>query len=339
MAFLYCVHILLLALLAPIAQDLYGAFAQSTTAVCLSGYGWMNNGLGQNPCVVSSYLLAPCSGPAGGFIVGLSAPTHRYSWANPGPHGLSACVCNTVLFSALYACAACQGAEVAAMPWATFITNCTESIPVIQAYPEALPNGTSVPSWAYLDVVSSGHLDINQAEKLANIHQPDATTSGSYVPAATSGSASADPSSSSSSASGASDTAGPTPPASSASTASGEKSKPNTSLIGGIVGGLAGAALIGVGVFFVIRRHRSQGSWGAKESPRVIDHSPHMGQYVVAPTDIPTPGPFTPSMKLYDPDEPSTYPPTEVMYESRSYSSQTHQGHVAQGGYQGRPEF
>lgn len=96
----------------------------------------MDNSLGQSPCVVASYLLSPCSGGSGAsclrydvlslllsrllsgsFVVKLSDPTHFYSYDNPGPNGLVPCVCNTVLYAMLYACAACQGAEAAIKPY------------------------------------------------------------------------------------------------------------------------------------------------------------------------------------------------------------------------------
>ncbi|KAH9853894.1 hypothetical protein C2E23DRAFT_99930 [Lenzites betulinus] len=141
------------------------AYSQDTTANCQSKYDWMNNALGQGPCTVSSWLLNPCSGVNGAFIPALMNINEPYRFNVP--QGTAApCTCNTVLFSTMYACAACQGGEAYIIPWNEFSVNCTQ--PPISSYPEDVPSGTSIPEWAFLDLTDSGTLDLARAEQIAN---------------------------------------------------------------------------------------------------------------------------------------------------------------------------
>ncbi|KAH9853889.1 hypothetical protein C2E23DRAFT_902766 [Lenzites betulinus] len=243
------------------------AYSQNTTASCQSGYEWMNNALGQSPCAVSSWLLKPCSSSNGGFIAGLADPYSYYSFDPPTP-----CICNSVFFDTLYACATCQGAEIGIKTWDDFSADCNQTS--LSAYPEDVPDGTSIPAWAYIDPTVIGRLDLPGAKQMAEDHDPDSTASGSYVPEATSGSKA--PASG-----GTGSSAGP-------SAASGSKHKSNVALIGGVVGGVVGAILIGGAVFYVIRRRRRQ-SYRSMRAARGTTDKYHfnMSTYVSPPSETP----------------------------------------------------
>lgn len=127
-----------LAAAAPIPR---GAFAQTSTVTCLPSFGWMNNTLGQDPCVVVSYLESVC----GAFTVDPLPPNTYYG--PPSAAGADSCTCNTVAYSMMAACSDCQNAIY--VSWSTWSTNCAQMS--IRQYPMDIPTGTKVPNWAYLN--------------------------------------------------------------------------------------------------------------------------------------------------------------------------------------------
>jgi hypothetical protein len=82
------------------------------------------NSLGQDPCLVSAYLESTCNGgsPSSFFLYHLPILTSRtafsvpalqpgYEYTGPSIDDYNLCKCNTVVYSLLSACDACQGAE------------------------------------------------------------------------------------------------------------------------------------------------------------------------------------------------------------------------------------
>ncbi|OJA18120.1 hypothetical protein AZE42_10803 [Rhizopogon vesiculosus] len=130
-----------------------GAFAQasSTTVTCLSSFDWMNNSLGQNPCLVASYLTSECLNytltiapvTPGGTPISPNLDPTSYDNAND-------CLCSTVTYSVYGACHACQNATVES--WSVWSFNCFTSLTHHSVYPLNIPNGTAIPHCAYLDV-------------------------------------------------------------------------------------------------------------------------------------------------------------------------------------------
>jgi len=73
-------------------------------------------------------------------------------WAYIGPdipENSYSCICSTVTYSLLSACAACQGPGW--IEWSTWVTNCTTVLPP-STFPNPVPTEISVPYWATLDV-------------------------------------------------------------------------------------------------------------------------------------------------------------------------------------------
>jgi len=113
---------------------------------CGTSWGWTFNSLGQNPCTVAAYLMSTCNG--GSFTIKSLAPGHHYT----GPSDYDdadSCMCNTVTYSLLSACAACQGEEW--IWWPKYTYNCTNVLPA-SSFPNPVPDGTHVPYWALIDV-------------------------------------------------------------------------------------------------------------------------------------------------------------------------------------------
>ncbi|TFK76332.1 hypothetical protein BDN72DRAFT_230546 [Pluteus cervinus] len=165
--------------------------AASQEATCIPGplFSWSLNSQEQTPCTVAASLLAPCSGGnygvsplvSGGFYNG---PT--IAQANP-------CQCNTVVYSLMSACGACQNHQYAS--WSTWSGNCAQV--TVGSYPGSLPQGVHVPAWAYFDIKSNGTFDQGAARGSTNLTEstamsapmntaPDASPTSSHAPSGSS---------------------------------------------------------------------------------------------------------------------------------------------------------
>ncbi|KAI0366414.1 hypothetical protein BV20DRAFT_655308 [Pilatotrama ljubarskyi] len=254
--------------------------AQTSNATCYETYDWMKNMHQQSPCTVTSFLLSPCtSTPSAAFIPPLNGNRSLYNFAGTSLDS-TPCVCSTVTFAMLYACATCQGAEASILPWYIVSENCTSQY--LASYPEDIPSGTSVPVWAYDEQISiSGHLDIASAKQFAGYHEADATLSGYY--------GAVQPSST-----------GYTPqPDPEPYELAYEADSPSIGVVvGAVVGGSVGAILIVTLVILVVRRSRRR------------------RQCMMSGPDVPPKGGRTSfektggesAVKLYNPDDPTTYP-------------------------------
>ncbi|KAI0246500.1 hypothetical protein BJV78DRAFT_148333 [Lactifluus subvellereus] len=87
-------------------------------AVCSQTWQWTSNSLGRNPChgIVAVFLMATCNGDS--FYMSPLKPGDSYI----GPTGDDdrdgdLCKCNTVVYSLLSACFACQQE-----PWITYVS-------------------------------------------------------------------------------------------------------------------------------------------------------------------------------------------------------------------------
>ena len=75
-------------------------------------------------------------------------------YVGPDPQFATDCRCNTVFYSMLAACSACQDAEY--IGWTMYSANCSSV--AIEEFPRDIPGGTRIPHWAYQDVVVRRHL-------------------------------------------------------------------------------------------------------------------------------------------------------------------------------------
>ncbi|KAH9941808.1 uncharacterized protein BXZ73DRAFT_98198 [Epithele typhae] len=137
------------------------ATAQGTDAICSESWRWANNALGQSPCLVSSWLETPCWGSSESFIYGDVSEAWPF-WGPSDPTESTPCDCNTVLYSALQACALCQGLQN--YSWFEYNFECDFASSI---FPERIPNGTVVPDWAYMNITALGTFDVASAMKIA----------------------------------------------------------------------------------------------------------------------------------------------------------------------------
>ncbi|KAI0687604.1 hypothetical protein C8Q76DRAFT_266734 [Earliella scabrosa] len=127
----------------------------ATRATCLPGSEWMNNREhGQSPCLVASWAVVPCRGSnaANPWVID---PMHPYLGPTP-TSDLFRCRCNTVFYSLLAACGACQGYHGidGIENFTVHMADCPPGYIVHRQYPQDIPPEVTIPDWAYLDVVN-----------------------------------------------------------------------------------------------------------------------------------------------------------------------------------------
>jgi len=261
----------------------------TTQASCGPQYSWMFNSLGQSPCQVAAFLGTLCA-PSGNYNVPQDPGGNVHY--DPG-FPPSRCDCTTVEYSLYSACAACQSASFS--PWANWSKNCSAAgfgSVVDGAFPASLgiPNGTAVPAWAFQKILSSNPSTFNVSEAQLVGDMPEGLPS----------KPGAQPSSSTPSS-----TASPAPSTSSPPSA-GRKNV--GAIAGGVVGGVFGLAIIAALLTWCCLRRRR-----AEPQPPVVDNA----------STLATSSVYNPPMssKPYNPDDPSTFPPTPMSFSHSSKPS------------------
>ncbi|KAI9571571.1 hypothetical protein HD554DRAFT_1789594 [Boletus coccyginus] len=244
----------------------------------------MSNSKGQNPCVVSAYLEGACND--GQYTIKPLPVGYYY----PGPYADEAnqCECSSVTYNTISACGLCQNRTI--LSWSVWNTNCTTIYPGV--FPLDVPTGTAVPQWAFQNVTTSDLFNPILAQSVGDSPEStalnNAKSTGSVHPVSTVTSASL--------------TASPSPTGT--GTASSGSSSSTAAIVGGVVGGIVGLALIAGVVFFVMKKKRSQTSPSAGFTATPTSPVSPSGVY----TDT---TPFVPHMaqpRLYNPSDPGTFP-------------------------------
>ncbi|OAX31414.1 hypothetical protein K503DRAFT_806085 [Rhizopogon vinicolor AM-OR11-026] len=221
------------------------------------------------------------------------------------------------------ACEICQNTTIE--NWSVWSSNCSTSLKHYSVYPLNIPNGTAVPNWAYLDVVTNDIFNAAAAQRDGDSPESTSThvqSTTSIISSTTSISASLTSSST---------TQSPT---------SALKSSSVGAIAGGVVGGvIAGIAIASVVAWFFVRHHRS-----TKASPAAFnDISGGSGrtQSVYMTQQLP----------FYDPSDPKTFPTSspsgailttssaiDNVYKGPTMPSYVNAQQSRSGGYRGVPE-
>jgi len=324
-------------LIAGIAAKLFAvlpvALAQSTAATCLTAFSWMDNSRGQNPCLVAAYAQGACTG--GQFTVDPLAPDHHYT--GPYVSEANSCQCSTVVYSLISACAVCQNRTIET--WSAWDTNCTQLY--LLQFPEQIPSGTSIPAWAYLDVVSTDTFSAAAAQ--ADLSAPESSATGTK-PTGTVSTTVAYTSSGFGSTATSVGSGGP-------GSASASKKSNAGAIAGGVVGGLAGLGIIAALVtFFIMHRRRTQvapsatyGNFYTSRSDAPLN-SPPVNSVPLSSSPPMSQNPYNnQAPRLYDPSDPSTYPqspPSPTIHTTNSGPVPQPYGQPPQPGYySGVPEL
>ncbi|PBK80685.1 hypothetical protein ARMGADRAFT_1020719 [Armillaria gallica] len=260
-------------------QNLRGARAQSEATCTDAAYSWSFNSLNQSPCDVGRALGGVCTA---NFTIQTLPSGYHYSGVST--KYTSNCVCNTVYYSLLSVCAACQGGSVSV--WGEWLANCTTTY---QTYPGKIPDGIAVPHYAYQSLLTNGTFDFASAVL-------DKGAEATHI-ASTSGSTSRSTSISSY----------PTLSAAFESSSSGSSSNTGA-IVGGVVGCVVGLAIIAALIFFLVRRHRRRGLAGVATTGPMggdipLTTSSFVGKNLTGLA-------YAPPVynKVYDPNDPSTFP-------------------------------
>jgi hypothetical protein len=207
------------------------------------------------------------------------------SYGSPGSsEAANLCYCNTVGYSLVSACAACQGGGYAA--WSTWVASCTKTLPP-PSFPNPVPSGTRVPHWALLDVTDENYWNPNKSYSAGDTPE---VGSGSLIgPSSMSATPthSLNPSSSS--------TGSPTP------LPSGRSSKAGA-IAGGVAGGIAAITIVIAAIFYL--RRRSQATSAASAGVGASQSQQPLSDEIVSPSSSGSPT----TMKFYDPNDPTTFP-------------------------------
>ncbi|KAF8204006.1 hypothetical protein BJ912DRAFT_1137911 [Pholiota molesta] len=263
--------------------------ALGSVPTCNAGFNWTFNSLNQSPCTIASALGEACTGVD--FPIPPLDATENY--LGPIPTAANQCRCSSVFYDVLSACAVCQGAIIST--WNFYAQNCTTVL--LTVFPLPIPSGFPVPHYAYLDPTANGMDTFNPA-----LAEADTGPESTALPQPTSATNTAVPTSST---------------GSNGSTATGQKSKKKSNagaIAGGVVGGIAALAIIaGLAAWLVSRSRRQQRSppIAFDEKLMVSDGSPNEAATLAN----------TPAPKLYDPNDPSTFPGNNGSFGTSMYSS------------------
>ncbi|KAJ3552378.1 hypothetical protein NM688_g4180 [Phlebia brevispora] len=292
----------------------YTARGQTSDVACRPPYEWMYNSLNQSPCLVAAYAQGACTTNGENEEWNVPAITNStQTYGGPDADQASLCTCSSVTFNLISACAYCQGDGLPV--WTDWTENCPANLVSNGQYPVPIESGTAIPAWAYQVVLNRFNVTIAQNDISSGF--PESTASqgtSTSISFSTSASTLFSASTSSPSAPAPITSGIPATPSSGSTLPPGSPSPTSHSshtgaIVGGAVGGAAGALLILAGVYIALRRPRAQPS--SENPPQEatfreafvvqLESSPA----VTLPVSEP---PMTP-MKLYDPDDPSTFPP------------------------------
>ncbi|KAF8514459.1 hypothetical protein BU17DRAFT_68391 [Hysterangium stoloniferum] len=260
-----------------------------------------------SPCLVASVLEAAC---VGGTLNIDPLGTDAF-YIGPSADGSNKCICSTVVYSLISACALCQ--EKGFIKWSQWRLDCAASDITIGQIPITIPQPISVPSWAYLNVTITDDWDSSAALAVHNSSAPDTTSlppaTGTTSPPAN-GTTSADLATGITTSPSA--TEAPLAPGSTTSTSTpGKKSNHAGPIAGGVIGGVIGFVLIGVGAFVLVRRRNTAASASSSDTEKfdLAASPPPFMEYAWLPFPMQT---DSQPQKLYDPSDPSTFPRTPV---------------------------
>ncbi|KAH9973128.1 hypothetical protein BGW80DRAFT_286726 [Lactifluus volemus] len=304
----------------------------------VSSWGWTFNSIDQNSCTVAAYLQATCNGGT----YNIPALPQGSSYAGPAAGTSNACKCSSVVYSLLSACDACQGEPW--LTWYAYSINCTKEYPALY-FPNPVPAQTRVPQWALIDVTVEGNWNSSKSLTVGDLPEVlpgEMISDWTNVSTFSVGPSSTATASSSSSISSSQQTVTSTSPSSSTGSSGGSSSNIGA-IAGGAAGGVVAVSTAAFIVFFFLRRRRAQ---QPPPGATVYDGTPQplMGQVQLPQPDerafIPPSLPTIPTtpMRLYDPNDPTTFPGYQGtvpnMYSGSTVASMQPSRRL---GYQGLP--
>ncbi|KAJ3744841.1 hypothetical protein DFH05DRAFT_1491054 [Lentinula detonsa] len=198
----------------------------SSASISCVQYNWASNSLGQNPCDVAERLNSVCTTSNGSYFVELTSDEdYTLSEEDQNP-----CLCTSVVYNLVSMCRLCQTDDGKVYPtWSQWSTNCSS---LNTGFPLGLPGDTAVPDWAYQDISESDAFNETLAAEVATTDHSE--SSSSALPSSTSS---------------------VSPTSSSVRFPKGPNGD-TAVIVGSLLGGLIGLALLVAAILFFIRRRR-----------------------------------------------------------------------------------
>ncbi|KAG7085797.1 hypothetical protein E1B28_003337 [Marasmius oreades] len=262
-----------------------------------SSFLWSYNSRGDSPCQMGETLARVCT-PS--FNIPSLPDGYYYSGVSGGD--ISPCVCNTVYYTMLSVCGLCQnGLSDRFDIWST---NCTRTYDTV--YPSALPSGLRLPHYAFLPLDSTNKTVNVRALQADN--GPERTGTATRTPTATSFR------STGTSRSGGDDPFGDDDPFGFADDLRDEAKKVGI-IAGSVAAGIWVFWAVGAGIVWFICRRNSRRMYGAPSQMYLQNNgAPGVIPYTLVPPSSPpaTATGSSPGLgeKVYNPNDPSTYPQT-----------------------------
>lgn len=288
------------------------ARSQTTNATCVNpASSWTSNSRGQSPCLMTAYLENACEPDAGWEVIALPTPGNNQTYGGPSASQATPCTCSSAVYSLISACAYCQGNP--APFWSDWTEDCSTSYNGV--YPHTIPEGTTIPAWAF-GSISGDQWDPTIARAAQQANPQESLAPGATPISTGSSSTSSSPTSSSTA-----------PPSPSNTTFPSTKKKSNVgAIVGGTVGGILGAIALAIVGFFVRRGHQKSISTSTAELPFSNVNNDEKSVSTGVPTVPSSPDHLMatnqqPPMKLYDPNDPSTFPTATLNYMPSSPTS------------------
>jgi len=202
----------------------------SDVTTCIEPYDWSINARNQTPCVVAAFLESAC-----GSVVIVPALPPGNSYLGPNASQQNECLCSSVTYSMVSACAGCQGRNF--QNWTTWTLNCLGTS--LTKFPLTVSTDVVVPQWAFLNVsASTDTFDPILAEESLSGIGPSSSSSLTTTPTFTATSQGSES----------------TSPA--AVNSSPEKHSNTGAIAGGVVGGLVLLAVVGLGLLWWYMRKK-----------------------------------------------------------------------------------
>ncbi|KAK0459825.1 uncharacterized protein EV420DRAFT_292184 [Desarmillaria tabescens] len=149
--------------------------AQEATCNATFDHSWVYNSLNQSTCSIASSLMGACTSSTFTVVPLQEGQIYDGPWEGSD----TPCLCSSVYYSLLSACAFCQNRSYAS--WSSWSTNCTSVY--VSIYLGEIPQNTAVPHWAYQNVTTIAASDTDASESTEAV--PSATATSSVTPTIT----------------------------------------------------------------------------------------------------------------------------------------------------------
>ncbi|KAF9647744.1 hypothetical protein BDM02DRAFT_3169605 [Thelephora ganbajun] len=246
----FCLFVLSFGVLAP------GALAGF--AVCNADWEWASNSKQQNPCETAGALDAACWGFSEVDYIPLP-PGVGYLIPQPNSTMLD-CDCNTVMFSLIMGCYACQNRST--QSWSYWKQYCKQVY--ISDYPQKIPPSTAIPNWAYVNYALGDMFNPTDAKSAGR--QPERVASGPSTILPSSTAAGGSQQSNQSKTMGTPTGSISTSPSGTATGSNQQKPSKVAAIVGGVIGGLGFLLIVGA-VLYLLRIRKARRKEVDKDHP------------------------------------------------------------------------